>query len=111
MIDQPLFNRLVLRLPMPLRKAFKSTTKSYQNYRTVQAKGRMGRKKYGPMNQEKVTEFLRDLEALALEVVQQNIESMPDPRRSVFITEKKEDEDVLAIFDIKEDEDSDDVEE
>jgi len=111
MIDQPLFNRLVLRLPMPLRKAFESTTKSYQNYRTVQAKGRMGRKKYGPMNQEKVTDFLQDLEAQAFEVVQQNMETMPDPRRSVFITEKEEDEDVLAVFDIKEDEDTDDVEE
>jgi len=111
MIDQPLFNRLVLRLPMPLRKAFESTTNSYQNYRAVQGKGRMGRKKYGPMNHEKVAEFLRDLEAQALEVVQQNMESMPDPRRSVFITEKKEGEDVLAIFEIKEDEDSDDVEE
>jgi len=111
MIDQPLFNRLIQRLPMPLRKAFESTTKSYQNYRAVQAKGRMGRKKYGPMNQEKVMEFLQDLEAQALEAVQNNMESMPDPRRSVFITEKDSDENVLAVFDIEEDEDKDNVEE
>lgn len=112
MIDQPLFNRLVLRLPMPLRKAFESTKKSYQNYRVVKAKGRMGRKKYGPMNQEKVTEFLQDLEFQAFEVEQQNIESMPDPRRSVFNTEKEGGEDVLAVFDTEEeDEDKDDVNE
>jgi len=63
------------------------------------------------MNQEKVAEFLQDLEAQAFEVVQQNIESMPDPRQSVFITEKEDGEDVLAVFDTEEDEDKDDVNE
>jgi len=99
MIDRPLFNQLILRLPSSLREAFESTTRSYQNYRAVEGKGVMGRKKYGPMNQEKVKEFLEDLEIKALEVVQKNLESMPNPHRFGYIIENDADEDVLGARD------------
>jgi len=92
-IDERLFNQLVLRLPMSLRQAFETTTKSYQNYRVVISKKRLGRKKYGGMDQSKVTEFMNDLEAQAFIVVQENFEKMPDPRR--FGYEDEEEDEVL----------------
>jgi len=117
-IDRLLFNQLLQRLPMSLRNAFEDTTRSYQDYRVVVSKNRLGRKKYGPMNQETVTTFLNELETKAFEVVKKNMEQMPDPSRFGYKDEEqdgdeadKKEEDVLAVLDEEESTDENEKEE
>jgi len=80
-INEQLFGELLLRLPKTLRDAFDNSANRYRDYRCVLSKKKLGRTKYGGMDEASVIKFLKDLEAEAFQMEKWHSSNMPDPSR------------------------------
>jgi len=83
-IHEQLFRELIQRLPKSLRDAYENSAYRYRDYRCVLSKKKLGRTKYGGMDEASVIKFMKDLETEAFRTEQRHSIKMPDPSRFVY---------------------------